>query len=180
MNSDTLAMILFPGIIMTLSFIQGRTLRRHVIGWYANLKQPKLTPPNWLFPIVFGILNILIGISGYRVWKKLGGFHLKNYDLWSVYTIQLIINFLWPFLFFVMHNIFISLIDVALLVVCIIINIYHFYYTDNISAYLLLPYLAWMCVATYFNFMLWRLNREKQEKEKIEVSLVLHEVSTEI
>ena len=75
---------------------------------YSNLNTPLLAPPGWLFPIVWTLLYILIGISSYFIYIS---HDPKRENALIVYSFQLFINFCWPLFFFNLHNYFLSLIS---------------------------------------------------------------------
>ena len=73
---------------------------------YSNLNSPLLAPPGWLFPIVWTLLYILMGISSYFIYIS---HDPKRENALIVYSFQLFINFCWPLFFFNLHNYFLSL-----------------------------------------------------------------------
>jgi benzodiazapine receptor len=157
--NDTVAMISFPLISLILGNIGAIFTMKQIPTWYKNLKKPSLNPPNWIFGPVWTILYILIGISGYLIWKDdKDPFNGKNSTAWTIYAIQLILNYLWTPLFFGAHMLFLSLIEIVLMDISIIFNIFAFYQINHIAAYLLVPYLIWVSFATYLTFGIWRLN----------------------
>ena len=121
---------------------------------YMSLVKPPLAPPSILFPIVWAILFILMGISSYMVYES-GD---DNGSL-KTYLLQLGINFVWPILFFVLKNMLLSLIWIILLDIVVIIMIRKFYKVNKTAAYLQIPYLIWILFATYLNFGFYILNR---------------------
>ncbi len=127
-----------------------------VNSWYLTLKKPSFNPPNWIFAPVWTFLFILIGLSFYFIWKK--GYSRENKFAFFVYFIQLFLNLLWSLLFFGLKNPFLGLVDIVLLLIFILINIYLFYKISKISAYLLLPYLLWVSFASILNFYIFILN----------------------
>jgi benzodiazapine receptor len=117
--------------------------------WYINLKKSSLTPPNYIFPVVWTILYIMIIISGYS--------YIKNnpedsYGI-SIFFIQLFFNIMWSYLFFTVKNPKIAFIDLILLWSTLLLTITQFYNNKNIfSAYLLIPYFIWVTFAGYLNY----------------------------
>ena len=125
---------------------------------YAVLNQPILAPPGWLFPVVWTILYILMGISAYLI--KTSDSNPKDIaDALTLYYYQLIVNFLWPIFFFDFQWYFFSFIWLLLLWVLIILMIRSFDRISKTAAYLNLPYLLWVTFATYLNFAVWWLNQ---------------------
>ena len=122
---------------------------------YKTLIKPPLAPPSILFPIVWTILYILMGISSYMIYES------ENYekdDALKIYLLQLVINFIWPIFFFLLKLRLISLIIIILLLIAIILMITKFYKINKTSAYLQIPYLIWVLFATYLNFGFYILN----------------------
>lgn len=121
---------------------------------YSNLVKPPLSPPSILFPIVWTILYLLMGIS-YFIIKKTNN---DDINLDFVYYIQLYVNALWSIIFFVLKWRFISILWIILLDVLVIYMIYLFYKKVKLSAYLNIPYLIWILFATYLTIGIYILN----------------------
>lgn len=121
---------------------------------YKMLTKPPLSPPSIIFPIVWTIIYILIGIS-YYLFKK----NSYNNKLESIiYYIQLFVNLTWSIIFFTLKLRFISIIWILILIILIYLLITLFYQKNKISAYLLIPYLIWCIFATYLNIGIYILN----------------------
>lgn len=122
---------------------------------YGNLVQPPLAPPGWLFPVVWTILYILMGISFYLILEE------NNYDKDSsylVYFIQLFVNGLWSIFFFVFKLRLFSSIWLILLIILIAIMIVKFYRINKLAGLLQIPYLLWCIFALYLNISIYILN----------------------
>jgi len=115
---------------------------------------PPLAPPGFIFPIVWAILYLLMGIS-YYLYKK-NNKVFSNTDL--IYYIQLIVNLLWTIIFFVFELKFFSIIWIILLLILVIYLIVLFFKDNKISAYLNIPYLIWITFATYLTISIYLLN----------------------
>ena len=122
---------------------------------YNTLEKPFLSPPGFLFGIVWTILYILMGIS-YGILDKN---NLINNKIKSIYYLQLAVNLIWPILFFVFKITFFSIIWIIILVILFIYMITTFYKKNKLSAYLQIPYLLWTIFATYLNIGIYLLNR---------------------
>ena len=125
---------------------------------FAVLNQPPLSPPAWLFPVVWTILYALMGISAYLIQASDGNPEDFSKAL-TLYYYQLIANFLWSIFFFNFQWYFFSFIWILLLWVLIILMISSFDKIAKAAAYLNLPYLLWVTFAAYLNFGVWWLNR---------------------
>ena len=124
---------------------------------YKDLNQPSFAPPSFLFPIVWTILYILMGISSYGIYES--NSPIKNKAL-KVYALQLFMNFIWPLLFFNAQLFlfsFIWLITIWCLVLWMIIL---FYKVKPIWGYIQVPYLLWLTFAVFLNFSVYSLNKQ--------------------
>lgn len=122
---------------------------------YSEINQPKLSPPGWLFPIVWTILFILMGISSYIVWNSNSGNKLLGL---TVYAAQLIVNFTWSLVFFNGQKYNLAVFIILILLGLIILNIYLFSKINKLAGWLLVPYLLWVAFATYLNIAIAILN----------------------
>ena len=122
---------------------------------FDNFVQAPLSPPAFLFPIVWTILYTLMGISSAIVWQKGKG---RNQRALLIYALQLIVNFFWSLIFFNLNAFLFAFIWLLLLLFLIILMIIEFYKIDKTSAYLQIPYLLWVSFAGYLTFMTYLLN----------------------
>ena len=127
--------------------------------WYETLRKPSWQPPNWLFPVAWSVLYLMIAVSGWLVWQERAT-HAMAVPM-IVYGVQLVANFLWSALFFGMKRMDIALIEVGILWLSIVATIVVFWPVSTTAALLLLPYLAWVSFAAYLNFVMLRLNPEQ-------------------
>ncbi len=129
-------------------------LTRDSMETFKELNQPSLSPPPWLFPVVWTILYILMGVASYiiLVSKK------ENRSALTVYAIQLAFNFIWPLIFFNMRNYLFAFIWLVALWALIAATIYFFRKISKPAAYLLLPYIIWVTFAGYLNYSIYILN----------------------
>ena len=130
-------------------------LTRSGMKAFQTVSQPPLTPPGWLFPVVWSILYVLMGIGAARVSKL----RLPQNNALFVFFLQLGINFFWSIFFFNLRAFLFSFLWLLLLWLCIILMIKKFRSKDKIAAYLQIPYLLWVTCAAYLNFAIWFLNR---------------------
>ena len=130
-------------------------LTRDSMMIYEQITQPPLAPPSILFPIVWTILFALMGVSSYLVYTS----DAKNKkEALSLYGVQLIVNFIWPLLFFNMQAFLASFLWLLLLWVLVALMIRQFYIARPIAGYLQIPYLIWLTFAAYLNFAIFLLN----------------------
>lgn len=124
---------------------------------YQTLKQPPLSPPGWLFPIVWTALYVLMGEASYRVLiSGVEKAQIKN--ALTVYGIQLFLNFLWPLFFFAGQMYLTAFILLIALWVAILITTKRFSQIDETAGDLLLSYLLWVTFAGYLNLGVFLLN----------------------
>lgn len=125
--------------------------------WYRSLNKPFFSPPNWVFGPVWTILYLLMGISVFIIWEK--GLKKKKVKeaVWY-FGIQLILNFIWTFLFFGLRSLLFGMIDIVMLWIFILLTILKFYKLSKPAAYMLIPYLMWVSFASILNFSVLILN----------------------
>jgi len=124
---------------------------------FKALKQPPLSPPSWLFPIVWTVLFVLMGIASYLVGQSDGGDEAKRRAL-TYYYVQLAVNFLWPILFFLLGKYYLSFFWLILLFILVFITAEQFGRQSETASRLLSPYLLWLAFAGYLNFAIAVLN----------------------
>lgn len=122
---------------------------------YEMLRQPPLSPPGFLFPIVWTILYILMGVS----YGILADKDLPDKNTSWIYYIQLFVNLLWPILFFTLKWRLLAFVWIVILDFLVFAMTILFYNKDKISGLLQIPYLAWVLFATYLNLSVYILNR---------------------
>ncbi len=124
-------------------------------AWYAGLNKPSWTPPNWAFPVVWGLLFALNAWAGWLVWEVAGESAPRTFIL---YVGSLALNAGWSALFFGKRRMDLALIDVVLLWVSLAAIVALFSGLRPIAALLLLPYLAWVTIAAFLNWRMIQLN----------------------
>jgi tryptophan-rich sensory protein len=120
--------------------------------WYEMLSKPVWTPPNWVFPLVWSLLYIMIAI--------VGGILLKGHDRLALrlWLTQLIMNALWSWLFFGLHRTGWALLDLLAMTGCIVVLMVLSLKRERIVAMLLGPYLLWVLYALSLNAGIFWLN----------------------
>lgn len=116
--------------------------------WYATIK-PSITPPDFVFPIVWNILFFLIALSLFISWTHASK-KARKAIAWA-FAANLVLNVLWSAVFFWLRNPLLALIEIFFLLASIMIMMYIVYKINALSAYLLLPYLLWVCFAIVLN-----------------------------
>lgn len=121
---------------------------------FKLLNKPALSPPGWLFPVVWTILYILMGIASYIAASS----GKPDRAALIVYGLQLVFNFFWPIIFFNLEAYLFSFIWLVILWALILATIDRFYKISKAAGYLLLPYLLWVTFAGYLNFYIYLFN----------------------
>lgn len=124
---------------------------------FNSLNQPFLSPPAWLFPVVWTILYVLMGVASYRVWTAVATYEKKKEAL-AVYAVQLAFNFFWTLIFFNLGEYLFAFVWLVVLWLLIYLTKQRFAKIDQVAAYLLIPYLVWVAFAGYLNLSIWLLN----------------------
>ena len=133
-------------------------LTRDGMRAFASLRQPPLSPPAWLFPVVWTLLYLSMGLASYLVWVS-GVSDRRRDRALTVYGLSLAANFLWPILFFTVQAWLAALLLLLLLWALVGIAALLFGAITPRAGKLLLPYLAWLTFAAYLNLGVWLLNR---------------------
>ena len=144
-------------IIYSLLPIVGGALVGLIISGYMNygdMVKPPLSPPSYIFPIIWTILYILMGISYFIATKN----NENDKELNQIYILQLLVNFFWPIIFFVLKMYFTAFLWIILLIILVIVMIKELLKNNKISGCLQIPYLIWLLFATYLNIGIFLLN----------------------
>jgi len=124
-------------------------------SWYDKLNKSKLTPPNYIFPIVWSFLYITIFISFFIIIYHSGFSHKKAI---LFFGIQMLLNLIWTPIFFKLRNIKLSLCVILFLWMLILLTIIEFLQINIYSGLLLIPYYIWVSFATYLNAYIYLYN----------------------
>ena len=125
-------------------------------SFYSQLNKPAWAPPASAFGPVWSVLYALMGISAWLVWREQGGKPVAGALL--LFIAQLMANALWSWLFFAWRLGVASFADVLLLLVLIALTITAFYKVRRLAAWLMVPYLAWVCLASALTWSVWQRN----------------------
>ena len=122
--------------------------------WYSTIIKPSFNPPDWIFAPIWMSLYLLIGYASWLMWSSRN----NTQKILNIYFIHLIFNASWTITFFAFHQILASLIIVGLIIFFVVWLIRLYYPINKISAYLMLPYLSWLCFAFVLNYSIFALN----------------------
>ncbi len=142
--------------ILTALFVGGFSaiITMNNMDIYGSILTPPLSPPGFLFPVVWTILYILMGVSAALVYTSDGKWNTAL----TVWCIQLGFNFLWSILFFNLKAFLFSFIWLVALLALIVTMIIMFNKYSKPASYLQIPYLLWVVFAGYLNFSIYLLN----------------------
>jgi benzodiazapine receptor len=131
--------------------------------WYESLRKPAWNPPAWIFAPVWTALYVLIGMSGWLVWREVWGRNAKvqvaGRAALGLFGIQLVLNGAWSWIFFGLHRPGVAFAEILMLWAAIVATLVAFWRVRPLAGALLLPYLAWVSFAAVLNGTLWLLNR---------------------
>ena len=145
--------IAIPVIVGAVSAI----LTRNSMEVFELVNKPPLSPPAWLFPVVWTILYVLMGISSYLILTSDADREEITAAI-RIYAYQLVVNFLWPTFFFNFGWYLFAFLWLVLLWILVFIMILRFKNINKLAAYLNIPYLIWLTFAGYLNLGIWLLN----------------------
>lgn len=155
--SNWLKLIIAILIPVTVGGLSGFFTANNVGTWYTTIQKPSWNPPNWIFGPVWTTLYILMGIALYLVWKADSTNFFKKLAI-VFFTLQLVLNFFWSFIFFQQHQMGWALVEIIALWLAILASIFSFANISKTAAWLLVPYIAWVSFATILNYTLWKIN----------------------
>ena len=124
---------------------------------FASLEQPPLSPPGWLFPVVWTLLYLMMGLASCLVLES-GGERKQISAALTLYGVQLAVNFFWSIFFFNMQLYLFSFFWLVLLWCLIFATLISFYRLSKPAGLLLVPYLLWVTFAGYLNLAIALLN----------------------
>lgn len=123
-------------------------------AWYRSLRKPWWTPPRAAFPVVWTALYALMGVAAHRVWAAGGGALPLG-----LYAVQLALNLAWSFVFFRFQKLGWALVNVLALWVAVAATTASFYGVDTTAGHMMVPYLAWVTLATALTAHIYAANR---------------------
>lgn len=143
-------------IPLLVGFASGILTRSGVESFSETAVKPAFMPPDWLFPVAWTILYILMGISAYIVQSQ--GNASETRVARVLYLVQLFFNFCWSFIFFNFQAYLFAFIWIIILWLLIIATTIEFSKTSKLAAYLMIPYILWVTFAAVLNFSIYLLN----------------------
>jgi len=155
-NKSLLSLIIWMVTLVAIGSAIGSLTKPAITIWYSSLIRSSLTPPNYVFPFVWTILYSMIGAGGWLIW------HAQLFPTLNIiktlYVAQLILNWSWPFSFFVYHLTGLSLIILGIMNILVGALIILAYREMRAVSLIMIPYLCWIAFASYLNFYIWHYN----------------------
>lgn len=148
--------ITFPLVALAVGFLSSFLSREGMTTVYPMLQKSALTPPDWVFPVVWAVLYVLMGVGLALVVNKGGAGVPPAFRLW---VLQLAANFSWTLLFFGAGAHLAALVCLGVLWLLVLGMILAFARVSRPAAWLQVPYLLWLTFAAYLNYMVWILNK---------------------
>ena len=154
LKNKFLSLTLFFIITFSASFIGGLVTISYKEPWYSQLVKSSYNPPDWIFAPVWTTLYLMMTFAIWLFWLS------KKRDMNTIYIyfIHILFNTTWSVIFFAFHNILLALINLMILIWLIVVLILRYRRVNNVSAYLMIPYLLWSCYALFLNLNLLILN----------------------
>lgn len=134
-------------------------LTRNNMDIYEEIITPPLSPPSFLFPVVWTVLYFLMGVSSALIWKKRKENKEETETALLIYAASLVFNFIWSLIFFNSGMYLFSFIWLIALLILIIATIIKYKKLSSAAAYIQIPYALWVTFAGYLNFGIFILNR---------------------
>ena len=154
LKNKFLSFIFFFIITFSASFIGSLVTINFKDPWYSQLVKSDFNPPDWIFAPVWTTLYLMMTVAIWFFW------HSKSRDMNTIYIyfIHIIFNTTWSIVFFGLHQIFLALVVLVILIGLIITLVIRYKRVNFVSYYLMIPYLLWCCYALFLNINLLILN----------------------
>jgi benzodiazapine receptor len=155
--SNILKLIIAISIPLLIGFTSGFFTITGAGSWYQTIQKPSWNPPGWVFGPVWTTLYVMMGIALFLIWKSSANKEAKQTAI-LFFSIQLVLNFFWSFIFFNQQQPGWALVEIIVLWSAILVTIFSFSKINNTAAWLLVPYISWVSFATILNYTIWKLN----------------------
>ncbi|MEO1010577.1 MAG: TspO/MBR family protein [Bacteroidota bacterium] len=145
------------GVCLVIGFLSGFATQSSINDWYPTLEKPSFNPPNWIFAPVWTVLYVLMGTAAGIIWAK-GLHHRWVKTALYHFGFQLLLNGAWSIVFFGLRSPFWALLVIMALLILLALTLKWFRVVSKWAAYLMIPYVLWVCFATVLNYKIWELN----------------------
>jgi len=122
--------------------------------WYSTLIKPGFNPPDYLFPLIWVILYVSMAFAVWLIWIN----PKKTEKIIYIYFIHLLVNASWSVVFFALHQIFLALVVIVIIIFLVLWLIKLYYPINKLSSFLMAPYLVWLVFAFVLNLNIFLLN----------------------
>ena len=156
MTKKSISLICWILILQLIGYFLGQMTQHNIATWYLSLHKSSLTPPGIVFPIAWSILYTMLAISGWSLWQYRGQQQAKI--ALGVFSIQMLMNWLWTPLFFQLHLVGLSFFWIIGIALMTLITILLTKKRFKLSCIMLTPYFLWLVFASYLNGAIWILN----------------------
>ncbi|WP_298391623.1 TspO/MBR family protein [Hydrotalea sp.] len=153
---SVLKLVVSVVVIMALGAAGGIVTITQITTWYAQLNKPFFNPPNSIFVPVWTFLYASMGVSFYLLWNSPVSYKKNRAMLFFV--IQFLLNMAWSLIFFYFHETGWALAEILVMWLFILLTIVYSASVQKWAAWLLIPYLSWVCFAAILNFAIYVLN----------------------
>lgn len=153
--SQTVGLIGWLAIVFAVAGV-GAVASIEASSFYAQLVRPSWAPPASAFGPVWSLLYLLMGIAAWLVWRERSA--IRQITALTLFLVQLCANALWSWLFFAWHNGAFAFADVLILTALISATVIVFWRISRLAAVLMLPYIAWVCLASALTWSVWQSN----------------------
>lgn len=154
MRRDLAGLVVFLLLCLGIGALGGIATASSVGSWYQTLAKPGFNPPDGVFAPVWTTLYVMIGLAGWRVWRR----GALQGAVAAAYALQLALNLAWPVLFFGLRSPGAGLLGIVPLLAAILWTTVLFLRRDRPAGLLFVPYLLWVAFATVLTAAIWRLN----------------------
>lgn len=125
-------------------------------AWYADLTKSTLNPPGWVFGVVWTGLYALLAVSAWMIWTRRDEYVVA--PALMLFGLHMVLNWAWSFIFFTFHLLAVSFFWIVAIFALAVTIFFIFRNIRPAAAYLLIPYLGWLCFAAYLCFFIWQNN----------------------
>ena len=153
--SPWLALLLWIALCAAAGAI-GAIASANAGAFYATLDRPSWAPPSNVFGPVWTLLYVSMGVSAWLVWRERGWSRARG--ALGLFLLQLAVNALWSWLFFAWHRGGLAMLDIVILAALLVATLVTFARIRMLAAWLMAPYLAWVCFAAVLNYSVWQRN----------------------
>ncbi len=151
-----LSLVLWIIIFQVVGYLIGQMTQSNIVTWYQTLNKSAFNPPQLVFPIVWGILYLMLAVAGWSLWEQRKKARAKLALLF--YGIQLLMNWTWTPLFFQFHLIQLSFYWIIGIIVLTLVTIFFTWNKFKLATVMLVPYWFWLLFASYLNAVIWIKN----------------------